>query len=260
MTTWNKVYHQNLLLALSSGATELVNHTFQIAGTDNLVESIARGFRHEFSDVMYNWTIAGEMVITDEMIAMNPNAAKFQTVFEVNAEDGGGVVCTAYGPRILAQLNYVVGELQRDPNSRRANIMILGAHDRHVGRALGHGETKCEYICTNGFNFRIRNGALDMHTSMRSNNYATTVCQDVYVFTRLQAHIAEMMELDVGTYYHHAMSGHILEHERSRAVVILEEFFSKFPEEKPSNWSTLVNRYAEFEDSNTEVSDGETSA
>lgn len=222
-TSWHHVYHANLMNAMLAPDGELINHTFELEPNSadvRVVDSEARGFRLEFSEAMAQWTLRGSVAPTAEMLAMNPNAAKFGTVFD----DGAGGLCTAYGPRILEQLPYVLAELRRDPSSRRACIMMLGADDRFVAKALGESRTNCEYLCTYGFNFRLRSGALDLAVSMRSNNYTTTVCQDVYVFSRLQEEVARQLGVPIGRYYHSTVSGHVLPHERERAAQILQEY------------------------------------
>lgn len=224
---WEDVYHANLLNARLAPGGELINHTFELAQFRSMdgraITNPAREFRRDFSDVMARWILSGQVHISDEMIALNPNAAKFNTLFKRE----GIEVCTAYGPRLLAQLDFVVGELRRDPNSRRACVMMLGADDRHVAEALGAGSTACEYLCTYAFNFRLRNGMLDLAASMRSNNYTTTVCQDVYVFALLQQEVAARLGVPVGRYYHSTVSGHIFEGEGAKADRILDAYVAQ---------------------------------
>lgn len=243
--TWEDVYHANLANALFAPDGELINHTFTLQPFftmgERAITNPVRGFREEFSNVMADWILGGDTFVTEDMIAMNPNAAKFGTVFEAPHLHEADIV-TAYGPRIVPQLNYVLSELARDPNSRRACVMVLGAEDRYVAEALGQGKTNCEYICTYGFNFRIRKGALDMVVSMRSNNYTTTVCQDVYVFSRIQEWLAVRLGVSVGMYYHSAVSGHVLENERERAAEILRVYI-KDAQESEANWPFATPTY-----------------
>jgi hypothetical protein len=219
--SWEDVYHANLLQTFLHPEQELINHTFELGrfGPREILNP-ARGFRKEFSEAMAEWVINGGIDVTDRMKELNPNAAKFGTFFD----NGDMQLITAYGPRIQFQTAHVLRELIRDPNSRRACIMMLGEHDQHVARALADGETNCEYLCTYAFNFRIREGAVDMHVSMRSNNYTTTVCQDVFVFDRLQQYIAAELSMPAGKYYHHTVSGHILPGEVERATEILRAY------------------------------------
>lgn len=250
--TWEDVYHANLANALFAPDGELINHTFELQPFFTLGERAitnpVRGFREEFSRVMAEWILGGDAFVTKEMIIMNPNAAKFGTVFEAPHLHEADIV-TAYGPRIVLQLEYVLRELRRDPNSRRACVMVLDAEDRHVADALGRGETNCEYICTYGFNFRIRKGALDMVVSMRSNNYTTTVCQDVYVFSRIQEWLARRLGVSVGMYYHSAVSGHVLLNEQKRAAEILGVYIAQAKEaESPFGIPTYDNGWRFVED------------
>lgn len=253
---WEDVYHANLLQAFLAPDMEVVNHTFQLPPrrhhSDRVVANPVRGFRTEFSQVMADWIIGGKVDISPEMLALNPNAAKFATVLD-DAKYGYHV--TAYGPRVKGQLQFVLNELRRDPNSRRACIMMLAASDQFVAEAMAAGDTKCEYLCTYGFNFRLRGGALDCNVSMRSNNYTTTVCQDVYVFAELQSYVAKELGVPVGQYYHHAASGHVYPGEEFRAAEILSTYCKAYTEthgaaawnaEWRSAWAAFCNRCAEL--------------
>lgn len=236
---WEDVYHANLLQAFLAPDGELINHTFQLLPCrhldDRCIINPARGFRTEFSQVMAEWIISGQVEISPQMLALNPNAAKFATTLD---DEKYGYHVTAYGPRIKSQLEFVVQELQRDPTSRRANIMMLAASDQMVAEAMAAGATKCEYLCTYGYNFRIRAGRLDMLATMRSNNYTTTVCQDIFVFARLQEHIALRLGISTGVYYHHAASGHIFAGEDARAAEILGHYFNAYSEAYgPAAWN-----------------------
>lgn len=225
---WHDIYHYNLLTALSAPGQELINHTFMVDNPlDRSIESTNRNFNEEFSELMFKWTMDGNIIVSDEMIAMNPNAKNYDTVF---APVGAPFNCTAYGPRIREQLPHVLDLLRLTAGStRRANIMILGPQDIHAGIARERGETNCEYPCTLGFNFRVRNDKLDMITSMRSNNYTTTVNQDFFIFTLLQEHIAGELGIQVGNYYHSAQSAHVFESDVERACNILFEYVVKTP-------------------------------
>lgn len=246
--SWEDVYHANLMQAFLTPGMELINHTFQLGFQwkehDRSIANPARGFRTEFCKVLADWILSGQVQVSDQMLELNPNAAKFATLLD---SEKYGYHVTAYGPRIKGQLNFVVDELTRTPDSRRACIMMLAASDQFVAEAMAEDATKCEYLCTYGFNFRLRDGRLDMHTAMRSNNYVTTVCQDVYVFSALQAHIAKLLGVHVGRYFHCTVSGHILEHEIGRAVEILEAYSrtAPFVGEWPAEWAAA---WSGFED------------
>jgi thymidylate synthase len=220
---WHDVYHANLMQAFLSEDEELINHTFTLADPTRIeLQSDARHFNPDFSAAMFGWIIGGNPNIPESFYEMNPQAKNYGTMFQA---PGKPLICVAYGPRIVEQLPYVIQMLEStEGTTRRACVMVLNDKDRFVGKALENKETNCEYPCTLGFNFRVRHGKLDMTTSMRSNNYTTTVCQDIAVFTRLQEYVATEIGVDIGTYFHHTMSGHILPPQRERAVAILEEY------------------------------------
>lgn len=251
--SWEDVYHANLLEAFLAPGMELINHTFELprawADNERCIQNPARGFRVAFCDVMAEWILSGQVRISDEMRDLNPNAVKFATVLD---QEPYGHHVTAYGPRIAQQLNFVVAELTRFPDSRRACIMMLAPSDQLVAEAMANGDTQCEYLCTYAFNFRIRDGLLDMVVSMRSNNYTTTVCQDVYVFHRLQQHVAQMLHLKTGRYYHSTVSGHIVKGEEQRAYDILDLYFHSetfagaFPAKLLLAWDEMNLRAAEL--------------
>lgn len=240
---WHHIYHHNLLQACLAPDRELINHTWSVADPlDRSISSNARRFNEEFSRLMFDWTMDGGVIVSPEMLEMNPNAKNYETIF---APEGLPFNCTAYGPRIREQLPHVI-ELLRMTNgeTRRANIMILSPTDIHAGIAREHGTTNCEYPCTLGFNFRIRDSKLDMITSMRSNNYVTTVNQDFFVFTLLQEFIARQLNVAVGNYYHYTQSGHVFDHEAERAFEILSEYIDYTPMEPKAGelWIAALDR------------------
>lgn len=240
---YDDVYHANLLAAFLSRDGELINHTFELPpgrASERCVNNPARGFRTEFSELMAQWLLEGGVNVTPAMLAHNPNAAKFGTVLD---HEKYGYHVTAYGPRVKSQLQFVLDELRRNPESRRACIMMLASSDQLVAEAMAANATNCEYLCTYAFNFRLRRGSLDLNVSMRSNNYTTTVCQDVYVFSRLQEHVADQLGVPVGRYYHHAASAHVLPGERERAAQILNKYREAIEQEVgPSSFGNEWNR------------------
>ena len=99
------------------------------------------------------------------------------------------------------QLDYVINELTRDPQSRRAYITILDSkeHDQHV----------LDTPCTPGMWFRIINGKLNMTVTMRSNDLWFGYCNDQYTFAALQSMVAERLGVGLGAYTHIAFDMHL---------------------------------------------------
>jgi len=122
-----------------------------------------------------------------------------------------GSINSNYGQYIFGTMNQfsnVVDILSSDKDSRRASIIILGAH---------HLLTKTnDYPCTYCINFRIRNNKLDMTVRMRSQDAIFGMGNDAPTFS----FIHEMMyvtlkewykDLEYGNYYHSADSFHVYE-------------------------------------------------
>lgn len=110
----------------------------------------------------------------------------------------------AYGPRVRGQLSAVCRALRADPSSRRARVSVWAPNDVMV-------DGKHDYPCTLGFTFLIRHGKLNMHTHMRSNDAWWGFTYDVMQFCLLQLTMANMLNVPVGSYFHHVDSMHLYE-------------------------------------------------
>jgi thymidylate synthase len=195
---------------------ELENVSFTLLDpTQNVVKSEARNFNHEFAEKFYQWIMAGK---TDpsELFGVNANAKNFSD------ENAGRN--TAYGPRILKQLPYILDELEKNAGTRRAIISILEPDDC----ILLDQETKMEFPCTESITFRIRDGKLNALVNMRSNCALKTVCYDTYNFTKLQMHVLKElndrgMKLELGTYSVKATSYHFFDRDMDLVKAILKE-------------------------------------
>lgn len=130
--------------------------------------------------------------------------AQIQPNFRNYMEDDTGKFWGAYGPRIVNQLPIIVERLKEDPDTRQAVITLWDPEfDAHGG--------KKDHPCTSLFNFRIRNGKLNMSTFMRSNDAIHGWSFDLIQFSMLMQSIAHELDVEVGTYSHHVGSFHIYE-------------------------------------------------
>ena len=107
-----------------------------------------------------------------------------------------------YGERAANQLRSIYRKLTEDPATRQA-VMTLWSpvHDNLFG--------KKDYPCTVGFQFLLRDGKLDMITTMRSNDVWLGMAYDVFQFTQLQLSLARMLKVSPGQYVHQPGSLHI---------------------------------------------------
>lgn len=108
----------------------------------------------------------------------------------------------AYGPRVRDQLRYVVEELTRDPDSRRAVVYIGRDTDLRYSEHY-------EQPCTMTWQFFIRNGELEMLTNMRSWDLVWGLSYDLPSFAAVQLTLANVLDIPPGRYTHVAGSGHI---------------------------------------------------
>jgi thymidylate synthase len=169
------------------------------------------------------WIMQGRNDV-DSIVAYNHNLAQYS--------DNGEVFNGAYGQRIfrydglfdvidstytdddgnthpdfdlqhivMNQFENVFNKLKEDADSRQAVISIFNPVQDET-------QTK-DKPCTCMLQFLIRNGKLNLITTMRSNDAYLGMPYDLYTFTMLQEIMADKLGIDVGTYTHVANSLHI---------------------------------------------------
>lgn len=106
-----------------------------------------------------------------------------------------------YHDRIGWQINSVIWELRRDPNSRRAVIEVRRTSDAYLD----------DPPCLQNIQFFIRDGRLNMKVLFRSNDACKATFMNAYALTCLQEMIAAELGVDVGSYTHIANSFHAYE-------------------------------------------------
>lgn len=124
--------------------------------------------------------------------------------------DNGKTLWGAYGPRVAAQLDYVVQTLKDDVQSRQA-VMVLWRPEIRYER-LAFRKVSKDVPCTVALTFRIRGGKLDCHAFMRSNDAWLGWPYDVFTFTMIAATVAVQLQdygLELGALYHTAASSHL---------------------------------------------------
>lgn len=100
------------------------------------------------------------------------------------------------------QWEFVKDILRKDPSSRQAVIHIKEPRDLRVN------PTK-DVNCTIALQFLVRNGALNLITTMRSNDVWLGLPYDIFNFTCMQIRMAMELNLNIGMYYHNAGSLHL---------------------------------------------------
>ena len=126
-----------------------------------------------------------------------PNMASF-----MNGETFHG----PYGTRIGAQLEAAIKRLKSDENSRQAVITIWDP----LLDAFRSVQAK-DVPCTTMLQFFIRNDKLVLHVTMRSNDAWWGTPHDWGQLSQLQLAMANVLGIEAGDYYHHAVSLHLYE-------------------------------------------------
>lgn len=122
------------------------------------------------------------------------------------------------------QIYWVIDELMRDKDSRRASCVLL---------QRGHMfPTNKDMVCTYGIGFRIRDGRLNMSVNMRSNDAVFGTTNDVFAFSMIYrlvlAVLQQKYELRPGVYTHKADSLHIYEHHWAMVEQIMVDSYTGY--------------------------------
>lgn len=116
-----------------------------------------------------------------------------------------------YGQYIFGegQFDWVVDELTRDRDSRRASIILLKKEHAFADNK--------DMVCTYSMNFRIRSGTLNVSVNMRSNDAVFGTTNDVFSFFVVHRMVLAALwfggyrELNPGSYVHKVDSLHVYE-------------------------------------------------
>lgn len=141
----------------------------------------------------------------------------YYSKFQSGCSDDGETLNSAYGARIFGvhpdggdlseyypkiefnQWRQCVKVLQQDHDSRQAIIHLHTPNNK---------ATKDE-VCTLTLQFLIRNGKLNMITTMRSNDIILGFTYDAFAFTMMQEFMANELGVELGYYCHNVGSMHI---------------------------------------------------
>jgi len=102
------------------------------------------------------------------------------------------------------QIEFVISELKRNPESRRAVIDI---------RANSQDMYSSDPACLQHVQFFVRNNKLDCDILFRSNDACKATFMNAFALIQLQKSIADKLGVEVGTYTHRANSFHCYEND-----------------------------------------------
>jgi len=129
-----------------------------------------------------------------------------------NYSDDGMTLNGAYGHRWRKhfhtdQLKFIIDELRKDPNSRRAHLQMWDPF-RDLELLTGPGSR--DVPCNTAVDFEIQDGKLNMMVSNRSNDLIWGAYgANIVHFSFLQEYIACALGVDVGVYTQVSRNAHI---------------------------------------------------
>jgi len=106
-----------------------------------------------------------------------------------------------YHQRMEKQIPWIIGELKRNPDSRRAVAVIRSESDLNTDSPA----------CLQILQFIIRGEKLHCKVLFRSNDATKASFMNAFALVMLQKRIAEAVGLEVGSYTHRANSYHVYE-------------------------------------------------
>ena len=177
------------------GTKAFFNEGFYILDPlSNTIHAKFRNWNEAYAIREWKWYLSG-----------NPNAEEIAKKAPIwyNMMDWDGNVRSNYGWQWQRndQLSKVISLLKETPNTRKAAISIYDAKEIDTYSQ----DTPCTYAVQ----FTILDGKLNMAVLMRSNDLWYGFCNDQFCFSNLQADIAHILQVEIGTYYHFAHNLHL---------------------------------------------------
>lgn len=196
--------------------------TFELLGYSFRINDIyPQALHHEMANVDPLW--ASQEFQDRIHNAENPgHSYKLDEKWDKMREKNGKFSYT-YGERYWKddQLYKIMQELMKSKNTRQAVVMVWDQHE-DIER-MGKRRIPCT-IC---HQFLLRDNKLNMITYIRSNDAISMLATDVFLFTRLQIHVATSIGAESGWYQHNCGSLHVYH----KNLPKVKEFFGEETEE-----------------------------
>ena len=155
-----------------------------------------RKWNKDYAEYEWNWYLSQNRSVEE---------LKLKAKIWDTMHDGDNIVNSNYGWQWNrnGQLGYVINELKRDKETRRAVLSIYDGKE--------HESYKYDTPCTLSIMFNIIDDKLCMTVNMRSNDLIYGFCNDQYCFSKLQEIVAKEVGLPIGWYFHFVNDLHIYE-------------------------------------------------
>ena len=177
---------------------ELQNYSFTILDDSDKDEIVTEldWCNAEFAERVSGWKNI------EDYTPINPGEAhKLRDVWKEFIHNGK--FAYSYNERMYWQLNKVMEELKKNPNTRQA---IIEVHNRKIDQDKMGG--KARIPCSMFYQFMIRNGKLEITYVMRSTDFFTHFKNDIWLACELKNWMAEQLEISPGKFTMFATSLH----------------------------------------------------
>lgn len=132
-----------------------------------------------------------------------------------------------YGPRIrsfkcrdgtmLDQLDLCLHRLRKQSDTRQALITISDPSDDKI-------ESSKDYPCNLVVQFLIRDGCLNTHVYLRSNDIIFGFCINSFEWMFISKYLSDQLGLRMGKYHHTSSSLHLYENHYDKAQAIVDNY------------------------------------
>jgi thymidylate synthase len=183
----------NLSAPRGQGIIETLNWSCEIQNPSVLTIDIGTRKMRDFIGAVESLQLVGQSSVPDLIQERCPSLHRF-------TDDG--TFDGAYGLRIHGMLARVVALLQEDPDTRRA---VLSIYDTREDLSK---DTR-DVPCTQGIQFLLRGGVLNMRVTMRSNDAWLGLPYDLIQFQVLLLAVSAALGVEPGTYHHSVGSLHL---------------------------------------------------
>lgn len=119
-----------------------------------------------------------------------------------------------------SQFEYVIDCLLRDPQSRRASIVLLDKDHLFLDNV--------DTVCTYSINFTLQDGRLDMTVMMRSNDVIFGFTNDAFCFWNLYQFVYSILRQRMGPYIKQGFYTHITNsmHVYERHFIMIDQIIN----------------------------------
>ena len=188
--TLPEAYH-NALSALYENNTELPCHDYNTNQKESSVTFVAQQPLKE--------PMISKLFIGDPRSLEQYRQEMLDGILDFEVERGNWEY--TYHQRMEKQIPWLIKELTRNPDSRRAVIVIRDETDLNTDSPA----------CLQLLQYMIRANALHCKVVFRSNDATKAAFMNAYALIMLQKRIAETLGVPVGSYTHRANSFHVYE-------------------------------------------------